>query len=74
MVRVIDEVIVDLLGKACGVDYAQAVADREIVDVAGIEVPTASPRTLILTKRTYRPQDAADRAFLESLLADRPEP
>jgi hypothetical protein len=37
----------------------------------GVEIPVASPRTLIRLKQTARPQDALDRAFLEGVLRSR---
>jgi hypothetical protein len=71
VVRVADEVLVDLLGRACGLDYATAVADAEEIELGGVVVPVASPRTLIRTKDTARPQDAIDRAFLEGVIRSR---
>lgn len=71
VVRVADEVLVDLMGRACGLDYAAAAADAEEIDLGGVVVPVASPRTLIRTKDTARPQDAIDRAFLEGVLRSR---
>lgn len=68
VVRVVDEVIVDLMGRACGLTYADVVSDAESREVLGVSIPVASPATLIRTKNTYRPQDAIDRAFLEGLL------
>jgi hypothetical protein len=71
VVRVADEVLIDLMGRACGLDYAAAAADAEEIDLGGVVVPVASPRTLIRTKDTARPQDAIDRAFLEGVLRSR---
>jgi predicted nucleotidyltransferase len=71
VVRVADEVIVDLMGRACGLSYADVAADMEWHDMAGVRVPVASPGTLVRTKDTYRPQDAIDRAFLHEVLARR---
>jgi hypothetical protein len=68
VVRVVDEVIVDLMGRACGLDYAAVAADMEWRDLEGVRVPVASPATLVRTKDTYRPQDAIDRSFLQQLL------
>lgn len=68
VVRVADEIVVNLMAKACGIDYAAAAADAEAVSIGGVPVPVASLRTLIRTKDTIRPSDAADRAFLEELL------
>ena len=71
MVRVADEVTVDLMGRACGLTYADVVMDAEDIDLGGVMVKVASPRDLIRTKDTTRPQDAIDRAFLEGLLRER---
>lgn len=71
VVRVADEVVVDLMGKACGLSYADAMADVEWIDLGGVSVPVASPGTLIRMKDTYRPQDRIDREYLESLLRSR---
>jgi hypothetical protein len=68
VVRVADEVIVDLLSKACGVDYEEAAGDGELVEIDGVKIPIASKRTLVRTKETIRPSDAADRQFLLALI------
>jgi hypothetical protein len=68
VVRVADEVLVDLLGRACGVTYADAAADAEAVELQGVQIPLVSKRTLIRTKDTVRPSDRADRQFLEALI------
>ncbi|MDP2322087.1 MAG: hypothetical protein Q8O42_22445 [Acidobacteriota bacterium] len=68
VVRVIDEIIIDFLGKACGLTYTDVVADAEIREILGVAIPIASPATLIRTKDTHRPQDAIDRAFLTALI------
>ena len=71
VVRVADEVIVGLMGRACGLSYADVAMDVEHRQLDDVRVPVASPATLIRTKDTYRPQDAIDRAFLEGLIRDR---
>jgi hypothetical protein len=71
VVRVVDEVIVDLMGRACGLTYAEIAEDMQWHDLAGVPVPVASPSALLRTKDTYRPQDAIDRSFLLQLLARR---
>jgi len=71
VVRVADEFVVDLMGRACGVDYAEAVSDAETIVFEGVPIPVASPSTLIKTKDTLRPSDHADRRYLVSLLAER---
>jgi hypothetical protein len=71
VVRIADEVIVDLMGRACGLSYADVIADAEEREFGGTTIRVASPSTLIRTKDTYRPQDAIDRAFLEGVIQDR---
>lgn len=71
VVRVADEILVDLMGRACGRSYADVVEDVEHLDLGGVVVPVASPATLIRTKHTHRPQDAIDCSFLEGVIRDR---
>ena len=68
VVRVADEIVVDLMAKACGVDYADACRDSETILFADVPIPVASPQTLLRTKNTGRPADAADRQFLQALV------
>jgi predicted nucleotidyltransferase len=68
VVRVADEIVVDLMGAACGISYAEAIADADMLRVSGVPIPVASVKTLIRTKNTQRPMDAADRAYLQALL------
>jgi hypothetical protein len=71
VVRVADEFLVDLMGRACGLSYADAVADAEPRQFGGVTIRVASPATLIRTKQTLRAQDVLDRAFLEGVIRDR---
>ena len=71
VVRVADEVVVDLMGRACGLSYAEASRDAETIEREGVAIPVPSPATLIQMKNTPRPQDAIDRAFLEGVLCSR---
>ena len=71
VVRVADEVVVDLMGRACGISFAEAAADAETLERDGVAIRVASPQTLIRLKDTPRPQDALDRAFLEGVLRAR---
>ena len=73
VVRVADEVMVDLLGVACGITYEDAIKDAEVLDVIGTPVPVASKSTLIATKQTIRPSDRIDVDFLKSLIEDEKE-
>lgn len=70
VVRVADEVMVDLIAQACGVTYAEASADAESVEVEGVPVPVVSKRTLVRTKQTVRPKDHLDCNLLEALMSE----
>jgi hypothetical protein len=71
IVRVVDEVIIGLMGRACGLAFTDVAADMEWHDLSGVRVPIASPAALVRTKDTYRPQDAIDRSFLQQILERR---
>jgi hypothetical protein len=68
VVRVADEIVIDLMAKACGIDFQRAVKDREYIKVEDVQVPVPSPSTLIRMKETYRPSDQMDVEFLKTLL------
>lgn len=70
VVRVADEVVVDLLGSACGVTLAGVHEELRGYDVQGVVIPFLSPAALMRTKQTPRPQDAVDRAFLARIAAE----
>jgi hypothetical protein len=66
VVRIADEILIDLMSQAGGVTYDEAIADAETAEIDGVEIPVASKVTLIRTKQTNRPSDLADRHFLQS--------
>ena len=56
-----DEILVDVMRSAGGIDYAEAAADVVIHQVDGVSIPFASPRLLWRMKIvTHREKDAAD--------------
>ncbi len=74
VVRVADEVIVDLMASAGGITYAEAEPEIEWRDLGGVRVPFASARLLYRMKmRTHRAKDAGDVAYLRELLLARGE-
>lgn len=73
VVRVCDEITVDLMAKACGHDYESAKDLISPVLVDGVTIPFASPILLWKTKQTFREKDQIDRLFLRKLLEDRGE-
>jgi hypothetical protein len=65
VVRVADEIVVDLLSRACGIDYEAALAGGvESREVLGVPVPVASKSLLVRMKQTIRDSDRADVRFL----------
>ena len=65
LVRVADEIVVDLMRSAGGLDYGDSEGEIEIHEIAGVRIPFASPRLLWRMKRhTYREKDSADLLFL----------
>lgn len=70
VVRVADEVVVDLMTKACGISYAEAESEIEVFNIQGVPIPFASARLLLRTKQTHREKDAEDRMFLERKVAE----
>lgn len=74
MIRVADEILVDLMRSAGGIDYAEAATDVVVHEVDGVPIPFASPRLLWRMKTvTYREKDAGDLVFLRYWFAERGE-
>jgi hypothetical protein len=69
VVRVGDEFIVDLMGRACGVTYGEAVPSALSLAVDGVAIPFADAHWLIRMKDTVRPKDAQDVLFLRRKLS-----
>ncbi len=74
VIRVGDEILVDLMGSAGGIDYAEAakhVVTRKLGDVS---IPFASAQLLWRMKAvTHREKDLGDLAFLRQWFAERGE-
>lgn len=66
VVRVADEITIDLLKKACDITYEKA--GIEYYEFKGVRIPIADLETMIKTKRGVRPRDKEDLSFLMSLL------
>lgn len=65
VVRVADEIVIDLMKSASGIAYDEASKDVVVREVQGVPIPFASPRLLWRMKRTtHREKDAADLIFL----------
>ncbi|HUO86162.1 MAG TPA: hypothetical protein VM617_02125 [Thermoanaerobaculia bacterium] len=65
VVRVADEVVIDLMASACGVTFEDIAGDGiEHLDLGDVAVPVATKQSLIRMKQTVRDSDAADVRFL----------
>lgn len=69
VVRVADEIVVDLLLSAGGIAYDEAESETITVDVKDVPIPFASPQLLLRMKQTGREKDALDLLFLRELLS-----
>ena len=74
VIRVGDEILVDLMRSAAGIDYAEAAKDVVVREVDGVPIPFASPRLLWRMKSiTHREKDTDDLLFLREWFAKRGE-
>jgi hypothetical protein len=74
VIRIGDEIVVDLMGSASGIDYGEAAKNVVIREVDGVPIPFASPQLLWRMKtRTHREKDAGDIVFLRHWFAERGE-
>jgi hypothetical protein len=68
VVRVNDDITIDLMTQACGVTFEDAQAAIEVADIDGVPVPFANAELMLRTKGGPREKDAGDRSFLLSLI------
>ena len=68
VVRVADEVVVDLMGSACGIDFKSAESQIEWHELEGVKIPFASAELMLKTKQTLREKDEIDRIYLKRIL------
>jgi hypothetical protein len=74
VIRVGDEILVDLMRSAGGIDYAEASKHVVVREVDGVPIPFASPQLLWRMKAvTHRAKDAGDLVFLRHWFAERGE-
>lgn len=73
VVRVNDDITIDLMTEACGVRFEDAAGGIETEVVDGVPIPFAGPALLLRLKQGRREKDRADRSFLEQLIRDRRE-
>jgi hypothetical protein len=74
VVRIADEITVDLMKSACGVEYDEAASQVIVREIRGTKIPFASPRLLWRMKApTRREKDIQDLMFLREYFNQRGE-
>ena len=71
VVRVNDDITVDLMTEACGVTYDEARSGIEWDTIQEVRVPFAGAELMLRMKQGFREKDSWDRGFLENLIAAR---
>lgn len=71
VVRVNDDITVDLMTEACGVRFEDADGGIETEVIDGVAVPFAGAELMLKMKQSPREKDAADRSFLQQLIRNR---
>lgn len=71
VVKVADEVEVDVSKSAWTVSYVEALPDSLAVEIDGVKVPYIGLKQLIQSKETYREEDRGDLIRLTKLFRDR---
>lgn len=69
--RVNDDITVDLMTEACGVNYDEAATGIEIDTTYGELIPFAGPELLLKLKRSPREKDEIDRGFIRYVMEER---
>jgi hypothetical protein len=74
VIRVGDEILIDLMRSAGGIYYEEAAKEVVVRELDGVAIPFASPRLLWRMKvDTHREKDAGDLLFLRQWFAERGE-
>ena len=72
VIRMADEILVDLMRSAGGIEFEEAAKDVVVLEVQGVPIPFASPRLLWRMKVvTHREKDASDLVFLRHWFTER---
>ena len=74
VIRVADEILVDLMRSAGGIEYEEAAKEVVVREIQGVSIPFASPRLLWRMKAvSHRAKDTADLVFLRYWFTERGE-
>jgi len=71
VIRVNDDITIDLMTEACGVRYEDTAGGIETEIIDGVPIPFAGAELRLKMKQSPREKDAADRSFLQQLLRTR---
>ncbi len=71
VVRVNDDITVDLMTEACGVRYEDTAGGIETELIDGVAIPFAGADLMLKMQHSPREKDAADRSFLQQLIRNR---
>lgn len=71
VVKVADEIVIDLMKSACGITYEEANKSVYKVKIEDVEIPFASVELLYKMKQTLREKDKLDLLFLEEKLKNK---
>ena len=74
VVRVNDDITVDLMTEACGVRFEDAVNGIETESIDGVTIPFAGAELMLKMKQGTRDKDVADRSFLQQLIRTKESP
>lgn len=74
VVRVNDDITVDLMTVACGVTFDEVRDHIEYAEIEGVRIPFADATMMLKMKQGWRVKDVEDRSFLQELLKNRPSP
>lgn len=68
VVRIADEIVVDLMKSACGITYEEGREGIQWAEIEGVRIPFAGIELLWKLKQAPRAKDEVDRAFLRARL------
>lgn len=68
VVKIADEIVIDLMKSACGITYEQSSSHIIKVRIKDVDMPFPDIELLVKMKQTLREKDKLDRLFLEEKL------
>lgn len=74
VVRVNDDITIDLMTEACGITFADTHDGIETVEMDGVAIPFANAPLMLKMKQSWRAKDVEDRMFLQELIKNPPPP